>query len=195
MVSLFAINSLLNSSFCDLLSNSLSCLIFSLSLKYFLSFSSLAFLRFSSFAFSFARSFSSFSLSLLCFALSLSLSLSLLAQEQVQIVLKIFFLSRKLGKILDECITYFNEVFYPRLLLSSYHKWRGNKMFPHACFQFIKCVNAWFSPLLHSRLSLLPPLRCTSYKPRSNMPKNVRLTIFTKQWLHQLLCIPHPISK
>jgi len=27
------------------------------------------------------------------------------------------------------------------------------------------------------------------------MPKNVKLTIFTKQWLHQLLCIPHPISK
>jgi len=27
------------------------------------------------------------------------------------------------------------------------------------------------------------------------MPKNVRLTIFTKHWLHQLLYIPHPISE
>jgi len=96
---------------------------------------------------------------------------------------------------LDECITYVNEVFYPSLLLSSDPKWRGNDMFPHACFEFIKCINAWLSPLLHSRLSLLPPLICTPYKPRSNMPKNIKLTIFTKQWLHQFLCIPHLISK
>jgi len=26
------------------------------------------------------------------------------------------------------------------------------------------------------------------------MPKNVYMTIFTKHWLHQLRCIPHPIS-
>jgi len=67
-------------------------------------------------------------------------------------------------------------------------------MFPHACFQFVKCINAWFYPFFHSILPLLPPLACTPYKPRSNMPKNVNLTIFTKQWMlwcnSLLLCLP-----
>jgi len=31
----------------------------------------------------------------------------------------------------------------------------------------------------------MPPLTCTSYKFRNNMAKNVRLTIFKKQRLHQ----------
>jgi len=120
---------------------------------------------------------------------------SFLTQEQVKFIFKISFLTRKLGKILDEYITYVNEVFYPRLLLSSYPKWRRNKLFPHACFQLIESINAGFSSLHHSRLPLMPPLTCTSYKSRNNMPKNVRLTIFMKQRLHQFLCIPHPISE
>jgi len=68
-------------------------------------------------------------------------------------------------------------------------------MFPHACFQFIKGINAWCSSLFHLKLPLMPPLTCTSYKSRNNMAKNVKLTIFTKQRLHQLLCIPHPINE
>jgi len=120
---------------------------------------------------------------------------SFLTQEQVKFIFKISFLTRKLGKILDECITYVNEVFYTRLLISSYPKWRGDKLFPHACFELIKSINAEFSSFLHYRLSLMPPLTCTSYKSRNNMPKNVRLTILTKQRLHELLCIPHPISE
>ena len=121
MNSLLSFDMLFNSTICDFLSSSLSCLIFFLSSNSFLSFSSLAFLRLSSFAysssslffFSFfshsscslffasARSFSSFSITL-CLsnsrsfsifsrALFLFFSLSLFTQEQVQIVLKIFF--------------------------------------------------------------------------------------------------------
>ena len=142
---------LFNSTICDFISSSLSCLIFSLSSNSFLSFSSLAFLKLSYFAFFFPISFLLlfylffllfsfstmllklfifsllFKLSKLCKFCLLSLmffSFYLFTQDQVQIVLKIFFYSRKLNKILDECITYVNEVFYSNLLLFGYLKWR-----------------------------------------------------------------------
>ena len=96
MSSLFSFEMLFNSTTCDFLSSSFSCLIFSLSLNSFLSFSSLAFLRLSSlsfsssylFFFSFfsysscslfcasARSFASFFITL-CFSNSWSFSLVL----------------------------------------------------------------------------------------------------------------------
>ena len=58
MSSLFAFEMLFNSTTCNCISGSLSCLIFSLSSNSFLSFSSLAFLRLSSFAFAHLFSFS-----------------------------------------------------------------------------------------------------------------------------------------
>ena len=115
---------------------------------------------------------------------SLKFSFSFLTQEPIKFVFKLFFLTRELVVILDESISYVNEVFYVRLLLSSYPKWRRNNIFPHACFQLIKISNGWLSALLHSRLPLIPPLICTSYKFKNNMPKNASLTIFIKEWLH-----------
>ena len=159
-----SIISFLSISFSFLL-NFFSCL--TLFPNSFLSFSSFSFLSCSS---SSLNSCSNFSLSFCSL-----LWILILIQEYCE-----FFL-------LPPC--YLNFLFL-YLTMKIKERWYGCSS--HACSQLTPILNGRFSSFFHTRLPIILPLFCMSYKTRNAQSKKIVFTMSKMEWMHQIIYFPLP---